>query len=119
MHGHLTGRRGDDLGALSGVTRTLLLAIRFESLVERDFALPRIPVERQGQKDLLRNPRMYKPRCVGKPELPVVFKEFECRPSILAPGTVLWSSRSASVGKGGKNQKDAAEEADLPRPAER
>ena len=32
---------------------------------------------------------------------------------------VLLSSHSASAGKGGKDQKDATEKADLPRPAER
>ena len=53
---------------LKSVACTLLLAIRPESLVECDSALWSMPVERQSEKDLLRDPLMHKSRHVAEPE---------------------------------------------------
>jgi hypothetical protein len=51
-----------------------LLAIRFESLVESDDALRRMPVERQSEEDFLWYTLMHKPGHALEPKFPVVIR---------------------------------------------
>jgi hypothetical protein len=51
-----------------------LLAICLESFMERDFALWKVPVERESEEHLRRNAFEAKAGDVLKPKLPVVFR---------------------------------------------
>ena len=52
----------------------LLRAMRFECFVESDSALRNMPVERQGEEDLLWDSLKHKSRHVAEPESPVVLR---------------------------------------------